>query len=341
MIKIILIFSFLLISCAQVTSLNLKRHQFGRVPTKIIWMQIAGLNTEHLTLIKYDKKADYKTSFENSLCIGNTWDYNLFQLRMNAEDSFLSQITNRENIKGECSDFDNKPIWRLLASKSYTSAILESPSSSSQSILKANTCEKEEFLKDATIFKMEKNPKLRGKNLFHFSERLKGSLKETLYDRSCIEGNCSDSFNKNAIAISEKYIGSDKNSLLIIRDFTYLEAIKQKRFDRAKEVLEKLDELNRFFQEKSKQDPSTLLIVTSAESKNIDFPKSGKEWKEFIEKNKNIVNRNTQLISPVFVTGARGENFCSMYKQSEVLERMFIGAKKQDLELIMLNPFGN
>jgi hypothetical protein len=340
MTKYLIILIFLL-SCAQVTSLNLKRHQFGRVPTKIIWLQIAGLGEEHLALLKYDKKASYKSSFEESLCVGTTWNYNLFQLRMSAQDSFLSELTNRENIKGECSDYENKPIWSLLSLKNYKTALLESPSSKKQSLLNARACEHEEFLDKITIFKMEKDKKAVGENLFHFSERLKVADNGTYYDRSCIEGDCEDTFVKNSMAITEKFISGGKNSFLLIRDFTYLNTIEKNDYKGAKTVLEGLNFLASYFQEVAKKDPSVLFLITSAQARNIDFPRAGKEWKQFIESNKKAINRNSQMVSPVFVSGARAENFCSMYKQSEVLERMFTGAKKQGLELIMLNPFSN
>ena len=37
----------LISGCAQVTSLNMKKHEFGILPIKIIWFQIAGLEEEH------------------------------------------------------------------------------------------------------------------------------------------------------------------------------------------------------------------------------------------------------------------------------------------------------
>ena len=88
------------ISCAQVTSLNLKKHQFGQIPTKIVWIQVAGLQEEHLAMLKFSKQsAGFKTSFEEFLCIGKSWEYNLFKIRPKAYATFQSQLTGKKNIK--------------------------------------------------------------------------------------------------------------------------------------------------------------------------------------------------------------------------------------------------
>ena len=85
--------------CAQVTSLNLQKHEFGVLPTKIIWFQIAGLEEEQLGLLRFNLSGERKTAFEEHTCIGKSWGYSLYQLRETAEASFLSQITGRKNIK--------------------------------------------------------------------------------------------------------------------------------------------------------------------------------------------------------------------------------------------------
>src|SRR5688572_17224869 len=91
-----------LFSCAQVTSLNLKKHQFGVQPSKIIWFQIAGLEEEQLAMLRFQKSANVHSSFEENTCIGNTWNYNLYNLRNPAQATFLSQITGKKNIKMSC-----------------------------------------------------------------------------------------------------------------------------------------------------------------------------------------------------------------------------------------------
>lgn len=111
---ILRIFSFLLlVGCAQVTSLNLQKHQFGKLPVKIVWLQVAGLSEEHLAMLKYSyPTVDVKTSFEKSLCVGKAWSYNLYDIRPEPADGFLSQMTGKKNVKGTCEDYELRPIWK-------------------------------------------------------------------------------------------------------------------------------------------------------------------------------------------------------------------------------------
>ena len=77
--KLILI-CLLLWGCSQATSLNLKKHQMGKIPTKIVWIQVAGLSSEHLAMLKFSYPTrSQKTAFEESLCHGSAWEYNLFK----------------------------------------------------------------------------------------------------------------------------------------------------------------------------------------------------------------------------------------------------------------------
>lgn len=109
----------LLAGCAQVTSLNLKKHEFGILPTKIIWFQIAGLEEEQLAMLRFQYSGERKTAFEENTCIGKTWNYNLYNLRNSAESTFLSQITGKKNVKLNCEDAELRPIWSYLSGNGY------------------------------------------------------------------------------------------------------------------------------------------------------------------------------------------------------------------------------
>ena len=107
LLPLILLFA----SCAQVTSLNLTKHQFGVQPRKIIWVQIAGFSREHVALLKYDyRNSSNQTSFEKFLCYGSTWEYNLYDIRPSYKSSFNSQVTGKSNITNTCSDYEEQPI---------------------------------------------------------------------------------------------------------------------------------------------------------------------------------------------------------------------------------------
>ena len=76
--------------CSRVRTLNLKKHEYSRIPQKIIWIQVAGLRPEHLSMIKFARgEGEKRLSIEKSNCVGTLWNYNLFDLRPKAKEGFL------------------------------------------------------------------------------------------------------------------------------------------------------------------------------------------------------------------------------------------------------------
>ena len=82
-----------------------------------------------------------------------------------------------------------------------------------------------------------------------------------------------------------------------------------------------------------------LVLVSSAKSVAVDFPRSGPEWQKYEKRGKYLVSRRSKLLSTLYATGARAENFCGIYDQSQILSRIFSGAKQQGLEFSIINPF--
>ena len=101
-----------LVSCAQVTSLNLKKHEFGQQPNRIVWFQIAGLDEEHLSMLRFGQNQGALTSFEYALCVGKSWDYSLSQLRNSAPIAFMNQVTGKKSSKNTNLDYRGK--WQQL-----------------------------------------------------------------------------------------------------------------------------------------------------------------------------------------------------------------------------------
>ena len=79
--------------------------------------------------------------------------------------------------------------------------------------------------------------------------------------------------------------------------------------------------------------------MSGAKAYDIDFPKQGEQWEKYITNGNFINTEESELVSDIMATGARSENFCGMYNQSEILNRIFSGAKQQGLELEFINPF--
>jgi hypothetical protein len=328
-------------SCAQVTSLNLKRHQFGQIPTKIVWIQVAGLQEEHLAMLKFSKQSSgYKTSFEEFLCIGKSWEYNLFKIRPKAYATFQSQITGKKNIKNSCEDYSLKPIWKYVIPKGYKVGIFEGEMSRKNSLIQSKQCKKpqSEFLDGVTMWKMNK-PSSKGSKLFHLNEKRDYKPSNIYYDKSCLTGDCYSTLSQNITGVHKEFTRKSKNYVFMVRDFNFSESLNKGNYKKYKSDLIELEKVVRYFQEESEKRTDMLVLVTTAGTKNIEFPRSGRQWQAFEKNGSFLANKKTTLISTVFATGARAENFCGIYDQSNILSRVFSGAKQQGLELAIINPF--
>jgi hypothetical protein len=125
---------------------------------------------------------------------------------------------------------------------------------------------------------------------------------------------------------------------MIIRDFSYLRALEKKEFGKAKEIL--LD-LERAFAEAQKLTASSdyLVLLSTGDSRFVDMPDQGKPFYEFEKSDKNVSAKRTKFTNLVLASGARAENFCGMYDDSEIFDRILSGPKQQGLELKIINPF--
>jgi hypothetical protein len=327
-----------LFGCAQVTSLNLKKHQFGLMPTKIIWFQVAGLEEEQIAMIRFGETSEKKTSFEESICFGQTWNYNLYKLRNTPESTFLSQITGKKNIKNSCDDAQLRPIWSYVFPNGYKTAILESGAVGLQGLNSFNNCGEAgaNFLENLYYFKRSQPPKQT--MTFHYSEDIKIQADQVLYDRTCGENACGSSISDDFVAIYRKFSKVSPKHIMIIRDFSYLEALNKKEFAKAREIL---IDLERAYGEAQKLTSSNdyLVLLSTGDSKFVDMPDQGKSFYEFEKTNMNVSVKRTKLTNLVLASGARAENFCGIYDDSQVFERILSGPKQQGLELKIINPF--
>ncbi|MCT4643268.1 MAG: hypothetical protein N4A33_13335 [Bacteriovoracaceae bacterium] len=325
-------------SCAQVTSLNMQRHEFGLQPNKIIWLQIAGFTEEHLALLKYDYETTQNTSyFEKFTCYGKAWDYNLYKLRPSSYEGFFSQITGKKNIRSSCDDFSQKPFWSYFEKQSFSTGVFETQMTKAQSIYRPQCKQNKEFLKTATVWKMQKSSN--DKDFFHAETKQFYEEDKVYYDKSCYTGECFTQLDKNIASVHSMYKSGKNRYNFIVRDFSFKKAIESNNFTKAKDILSKLNKLVFYFQDYVQTNRDTLFLVTSAATKDISFPKQGKQWKEYKKKSKYIRSQNGNLISTVMAYGARAENFCGMYDNGDIVSRIFAGPKQQGLEMKFVNPF--
>lgn len=327
-----------LIGCAQVTSLNLRKHEFGLLPTKIIWFQIAGLEEEQIAMLRFQQSGERKTSFERNICVGQSWNYNLYKLRNPAHLTFLSQITGKKNIKNSCEDASLRPIWSYIYANGYRSAILESGATKEESLVKFNQCGEKGLLFLSSVYYFLRSEPTAGAETFHYSEDFKIAPNRFMYDRTCGDVSCGSTLFEDFRSIYDKFKKVSDKHLFIIRDFSYLKALENRDFAKARQILV---DLERTYSEALKLTDSTdyLVFLSTGESKFVDMPDQGRAWYEFEKNNKNISVKRTKLTNMILASGSRAENFCGMYEDADVFERILSGPKQQGLELKIINPF--
>jgi hypothetical protein len=329
----------LLASCAQVTSLNLKKHEFGILPTKIIWFQIAGLEEEQVAMLRFQVSGDRKTAFEEQTCIGKTWNYNLYNLRNSAEATFLAQLTGKKNIKNSCEDAELRPIWSYLVSNGYNTGILEVGASDTQSLTSMNQCgEKGAAFLNSLYTWLRKQPPT-GSETFHYREPVELKQNQFVYDRSCEKQGCLSSITDDFKSVYQSFRKVSSKHLLIVRDFSYLASLQAKDIARARTILSDLERSMAEALSYAKGSNDYLILLTSGDSRFIDFPDQGKQWQEFEKSGAHANVKRSKLTNMVLATGARAENFCGMYDDSQIFERILSGPKQLGLELKFINPF--
>src|SRR5690606_23780654 len=108
------------------------------------------------------------------------------------------------------------------------------------SLEEANKCQKN-FLQGTILWKMERS---QNKDLtFHQSEISEFKADNTYYDKSCVSADCYTSLSSNVFSTFEAFSKNAKNFLYIVRDFSYLEALKKRDIKKAANKLRELDKV--------------------------------------------------------------------------------------------------
>ncbi|WP_127717726.1 hypothetical protein [Halobacteriovorax sp. HLS] len=311
------------ISCSKVETINIKKHSFSEDPNRIVWLQIAGLTEEILAIQRFSRPAlELGGPFEESSCMGKMWNYNLYTLRPDATRGFLSQIFGTKNIVGNCSDYENSPMWTSFKNIGFQIGVLESGVKDEDSLLNSWKCnsDKTQIDKSISLWKMSDSSNKDAKR-FHFQEDLPHGDGEVFYDKSCRAGICYASLENNAKAIFNKFKNKTVRSMLVVRDFSLQETILRKDVESLREKLSEIERLYAFFLSEQAKDPRLLVVVTGSGSRNIELPRSGKQWEQFDKQGKFLLYKRNSLMSPSFAKGPRAENFCGIYEESSVFER--------------------
>jgi hypothetical protein len=331
----------LLAGCAQVTGLNMRKHQFGRQPTKIVWIQVAGLDHEQLAMLRFNAtNAEEKTVLESSTCYGQAWSFNLYNLRPTAQGAMLAQVTGKKDITGSCEDWQLKPLWGYLADNGYKNGILELDARPEESLLTSKRCEGKgtTYLDESILWVMQANNPMGAESYLPMvSQEFKPG--RIYWDKTCNAQGCGTALRTSLGSVYRQFAKNSARHLLLVRDFSFKHALERQSLSAAREVLREIDKTVENFYQLAEARDDVLVLVTGAGSVDIDFPAEGKDWQNFDLKGVGAMPRRGELTVPVFAYGARAENFCGMYEESQIFERMTTSPKKQGLELKIINPF--
>jgi hypothetical protein len=331
------------VGCARVQTLNLKPHAYSERPKHIVWIQIAGFSEEHIPLLRFNiTDAGYKTNLEQVDCVGKMWNFNLYQLRPEASRSFTSQMTGSKNVNGTCADYETKASPVYLQDIGYEVAILESGAAPEQSLEKSLGCSNNKVINmtQMRMYKMGVDTTVALKT-FHYQDspdQVSESMKPGLYfDRSCQKGICYSGLSSNFKTLWTRLTKDRLKTFFIVRDFNFQKALKKKDLTLAKETLLEIDRMVGSLPVDRADE--ILVMITGAEPLPIEFPLQGKEWADFEKTGKNIIYKNSSLMSPVLARGPMAENFCGIFDEAEMLKRTIYKPEGKKFNWDSVNPF--
>lgn len=333
----------MLSSCSRVQTLNLEPHQYSERPNHIIWVQIAGFSEEHIPLLRFNvSEANHKTNLEQVDCVGKMWNFNLYQLRPEASKSFLSQVNGSKNIKGTCEDYSVLPTWLFMNDMGYGVSLLENGAEATQSLEQSLACSNNKTLDISRVRFYRMGPDARAEiKSFHYQDSPEQSRETAVpgvyYDRSCQKGLCYSSLSNNFKTLWSSLLKERPKSFFLVRDFSFQKALRKKDISLAKESLQEIDRI--IASVKKEKQGELLVVVTGAESLPLEFPLQGKEWADFEKSGKNLIYKNSALMSPVLAKGAMSENFCGIFDESEMLKRMIYRPEAKRFNWDNVNPF--
>lgn len=332
-----------LLGCAQVTSLNMRRHQFGRQPTKIVWFQVAGLDHEQLAMLRFGLPtvAD-RTAMEGAMCVGHAWAFNLYTLRPTAQASMLGQLTGKKDVVGKCEDWTRKPLWSYLSANAYKSGIIEIDARNEESLLAAKACGDagQAFLGESILWSMRPSMPMGAESYLPVVPQ-NYQPGRVYWDKTCGAAGCGSALPTALNSIYAQFARNSGRHLFVVRDFSLKHALERQNINQAREALREIDKAVEAFYRLTEANQDLLVLVSGAAAVDVDFPAEGRDWQQFDLKGTNAVVRRGELAVPVFAEGARAENFCGFYEEAQLFERILSGPRQQGLELKVINPFVN
>jgi hypothetical protein len=329
--KLTIILALTLFGCAKQPTLGLKHHTFGNVPRNIIWFQVPGLTLEHLAMLRFSySEVSTISAFETASCTGAMWNFNIYDLRPTANISFLSQMSSSRAITQECASLPDSNIWTYLDNEGYQLGLYEYGAEGNQSYQELFNCGDQisEWKERATFWFSSRAAT--DVNHFHFQEESGFTARQVYYDQTCQARSCFAEFSTNVMSIWRRFKGDRGKTAIIIRDFSYLNALKSRNIQEARERLLEIEKAISMFTRDPYLVRESLILLTSSEGVQFEFPAQGQDWKEFEGRGRHVLFREKTLHSPAFAWGARAENFCGYYSESEILGRILFTPRQAD-----------
>ena len=301
------------------------------------WIMVDGLAEEHLALLRFGagwgrSPPPERTSLERATCFGKAWGFNLFSLRPAPSLGFLSQATGSKNVDGSCGDFARDPVWGVFRRIGYRTVVLESGVPDGSSLARARSCGggADGFLADAALVRMAPGGDGGGGGFHHQSV---GPLRagEVLHDRACREDGCFSGFAENARAVW-RALGPGGPSILVARVGDYAAALEARDAAGARRVLAEIDGLVGFLM----AEPGAFVLVTSSGARGLELPAEGPDWGPAGRDGRGVLYRRRSLMSPVWAQGPGAENFCGVYEESEVFNRILWRPRRPFLERLLV-----
>ncbi len=323
-----------LAGCASKATLGTKDHVFSDKGKHIIWLQIEGLLPEHLPLLKYtQEKATDHISFERMACTGTTWAHNLYDIRPRPQLGFVSQILGSQNVQGQCSDVDRRPVWNYFQQKGYEVAVMESAAMGNKSLNEYGKCsDNVDIFEGVHFWRREKVPATSDAKFFHYLEDRTGmSQAGTYYDKSCQDKGCFVSLITNLKSMWKNFKLKHAKTFTVVRDIRFIEQLNKGDINSALEVLRSWDKyLDEIIDQA--EGKSVTILVTSTAGRAIEFPLKGSQWSDFESKGKSILYKRQSLTAGAWAYGPGSENFCGIYEEDQIFSRLLWAPEKTLLD---------
>ena len=313
----------MLISCGTQTPLGgSPNHRYNIQPRRIILIQLPGLSSELLSLLKMNQSnAEWNSAWESMACKGEAWSFNLFNLRPDPKASTLSSLLGTPNIPQEnmCRLTEKVPLWSVMQAQGLDTHIFEREVPEDASLLRLFECPKSPWsASKLTFWSMGSTPPKDAES-FHFQSVKQYSSGQTYYDQSCSAKGCYAKLEQNLQVVFHQI--DQKNKLfnfVLVRDWSLWNALKGQNVLAILQNLADWDELLKKIQARYLTDTDDgAIIITGDTSIPVELPMQGNEWREFAKSGKGLLFHRPSVNTPVWVWGARAENFCGQFDLSD------------------------